>query len=333
MIKKILLILAGLVVAFILIGFVLPSKLEVSKSVTIHAPASAVFEEINDLTHWEQWNYWNTLDPEMKINYGEKKAGTGATYSWDGPEMGQGSITITESVADRSVALDLNFMENGVAKAFYSVAPDGDNTQLTFNFSADQGMNPIARWFNVFMKGEIEKSFVYGGDKIKTIAEAKPVFHFELSEVIAPPVSYVGLTHTMSPKDGAAISAQMGKMYSTLDAALKKAKVSIAGMPFCIYPEFSEESMKMICALPVAADAKTPAAYPVLKMDGGRAVKGIYRGDYNNLQAIHTEIQKYIRYKKLTESGAPWEVYVTDPMTEKDPAKWITEVYYPVSGN
>jgi effector-binding domain-containing protein len=31
-----------------------------------------------------------------------------------------------------------------------------------------------------------------------------------------------------------------------------------------------------------------------------------------------------------TVIGAPWEVYVTDPMVEKDTAKWQTDIYYPV---
>jgi effector-binding domain-containing protein len=304
----------------------------VSKSTSIHATASSVFEEINNLQHWEKWQYWNTLDPEMKITYGEKVEGTGATYTWDGPSMGQGQITITESISDKSIALDLNFMENGIAKGFYSLEPDGENTKLNFNFSADQGMNPIARWFNVFMKGEIEKSFDYAGEKIKEIAEAKPVFAYPISEETVPSINYVGLSHTMSPQDPIAISAQMAKMYTQLEADLKKAKVEMTGHPFCIYPKYSAESMDMVCAMPVSADAKIPK-YQVMQTEGGLAVKGVLKGDYNSLQAIHNEIQKYIQYKKLTESGAPWEVYVTDPMLEQDTSKWITEVYYPVKKN
>ncbi|KXK27848.1 MAG: polyketide cyclase/dehydrase and lipid transport [Bacteroidetes bacterium OLB12] len=78
MLKKILLVLAGLILVLLLVGFVLPGKLEVSKSVSINAPADAVFEEINDLKRWENWQYWNTLDTaNMKITYGDKTSGTG----------------------------------------------------------------------------------------------------------------------------------------------------------------------------------------------------------------------------------------------------------------
>lgn len=332
MIKKILFILAGLVVLLVLIGFVLPAKLEVSRSVSIHASAPAVFEEINNLERWEKWQYWNTLDPDMKITYGDKIEGTGASYSWTGPKLGDGSLSITESIPDKSIAIEMKFAENP-ASGFYSLAPDGENTTLNFNFSNDAGMNPIGHWINVFMKSEIEKSFDYAGEKIKAIAEAKPKFTYVLTEENVPSVSYVGLTTTMSPKDPASISEQAGKMFTELDNMLKKAKVAITGYPFCLYPKYTEESMDMVCAFPVAADAKVPAKYKVLQTEGGLAVKGVHQGGYDNLQVIHNEIATYIKYKNLTEHGVVSEVYVTDPMMEKDTAKWITEVYYPVKKN
>lgn len=332
MVKKILLVIAGLIVLLLLVGFVLPAKLEVSKSVTINAPASAVFEEINDLKRWETWQYWNTLDPEMKITYGEKTVGTGASYSWEGPKLGDGNLALNESVPDKSISIAMEFGGNP-ASGFYSLESAGENTTLNFNFTADQGMNPIGRWINIFMKSEIEKSFDYAGEKIKAIADAKPKFRYMITEEIVPAITYVGLMHTMSPQDPAAISAQMAKMYGELETMLKKVKVKVTGYPFALYPAFTEESMEMICAMPVAADAKLPAKYKVETIPGGSAIKGIYTGDFNNMMAIHMELEKYLQQKGLTMNGAPMEVYVTDPMLEKDTTKWITEVYYPVIKN
>jgi len=332
MIKKILFAIAGLIVVLVLIGFVFPAKLIISKSYTINAPATAVFEEINDLERWQNWQYWNTLDPEMKIIYGEKKVGTGASYSWEGPNLGTGTLAISESIPDKSIAIDMDFGGNP-AKGFYSLVPTGESTQLDLNFSNDAGMNPIGHWINVFIKGEIEKSFDYAGEKIKSIAEAKPTFTYAITEEIIPSISYVGLLHTMSPQDPAAISAQMAKMYGELEIILMKAKVTSTGYPFALYPVYTEESMDMICAMPVAASAKLPARYKVETTTSSRAIKGVHKGDFNNLMALHMELDKYLQYKGLAMNGAPMEVYVTDPMLEKDTAKWITEVYYPVKQN
>jgi effector-binding domain-containing protein len=302
------------------------------KSISIHAPVSAVFEEINDMQRWENWQYWNTLDPDMVIVYGEKTVGTGASYSWEGPVLDKGNLAISESVPDKSIAISMDFGGNP-ASGLYTVESENDNTILNFNFYADQGMNPIGRWFNLYMKGEIEKSFDYAGEKIKSIAEAKPVFTYQISEVNLPAMSYVGLSHTMSPEDPAAISDQMTKMYGELEVMLKKAKVPITGYPFALYPSYTEESMEMVCALPVAADAKLPAKYKLETTNSSNAIKGIYKGDFNNLMALHMELDQYLQYKGLTMNGAPLEVYVTDPMVEKDTSQWITEIYYPIKKN
>jgi effector-binding domain-containing protein len=331
MLKKIIFALVGLLVLLVVIGFLLPGKFEMTRTAKINAPAEYSFEEINQLDRWNNWSYWNTLDTSMTITYGEKKIGEGASYSWMGEDVGQGKILITESIPFKSIKTDLDFMENGTAKAWYTFEPAGDSTEVTMGFSTEFGMNPIMRLMGATMfESEMDKAFNYNLQKIKEIAEAKPKFGVQLTEENVAPVSYIGISHTMSPKDDKAVSMQMSKMYTELFTVLQKAKVDVNGHPFCIFPSFSEESMDMTCALPVAADAKLPAKYKIMQTPASRAIKAIHYGAYDKLQNTHAEVQKYLAYKKYEESGAPWEVYVTDPYVEKDTTKWVTEVYYPI---
>jgi effector-binding domain-containing protein len=176
---------------------------------------------------------------------------------------------------------------------------------------------------------EMKRAFEHELSEIKKRAEAKPRFTVAISEENVSPVPYVGISTTMSPQDPVAIGAQMAKSYGELMTALSKAKVAVTGYPFALYPSFSETSMEMVCSLPVAADAKVPR-YTVMQSYGGKAVKGVHVGSYNNLENTHEQLNQYIGMKNMEIAGAPWEVYVTDPAMEKDTAKWITEVYYPV---
>lgn len=57
MLKKILIGIVGVIVVLIIIGFVLPGKMEISKSITVKAPASYAFEEINNLENNPKWSY------------------------------------------------------------------------------------------------------------------------------------------------------------------------------------------------------------------------------------------------------------------------------------
>jgi effector-binding domain-containing protein/uncharacterized membrane protein len=331
MIKKILYGLIGIVVVLVIVGFLLPGEIEVSRSITVNAPAEYAYEEIENLENWPKWSYWNTLDTAMEINYGDTRKGAGAAYSWNSETLDQGKITLTEVVPFSSITSDMDFMENGTAKGYYQFEPDGEATKVTMKFTADMGMNPVSRLFsNIFMKPEIDHAFEHGLAKIKELAEAKPVFSVKITQEDVEPITYIGLSHTMSPQDPKAIEAQMGKMYTELYGALGKSKIEPAGKAFSLYPSYSEESMEMICAVPVAENAKIPAKYKVQKTEGGKAVKAIHNGAYDNLEATHEQLNKYIEFKNLEIVGAPWEVYVVDPMAEKDPSKWITEIYYPV---
>lgn len=334
MVKKILLFVVGLIVLLLLIGFVLPRKFELTKSEVINAPAEYVFEEINDLERWPGWSYWNTLDTAMNVVYGDTKVGAGASYEWTSEELDNGKLVVTESKVNESVACDLFFMQDeNPSKANYRLEPAEDGTKLTMSFTTDFGMNPIMRWLGFTMfPSEMNKAFDYGFSKLKEIAEAKPKFSVTISEETTTPVSYIGISSTMSFEDQEAISEQMGKSYGELIGVLQKVKVELAGAPFCLYPRWDEEKkeMDMVCALPVPANAKLPAKYPIMQTPGGKAVKAVHLGDYSQLEDTHNQINQYIQYKKLEIIGAPWEVYVTDPEMEKDTSKWVTEVYYPV---
>ena len=334
MVKKILIGLAGLIVALLLIGFILPANIEVIKSISINAPAEYVFDEINDLEKNQDWSYWNNLyKDDMKVTYGDVSSGVGAFSSWEGEEAGEGSMTITESLPNKSIKIDLDFMDQGTAKSWYTLDEKGEGTTLTIGFSAGMGMNPFMRWIGALMiKPEMDKAFDYNLSKLKEIAEAKPRFTVSIAVVETSPQHYIGISSTMSLEDMESVSAQMGKSYGELVGVLQKAKVEMTGPPFCLYPRYDEENkeMDMVCALSVPAGAKLPAKYPIMISNGGKAVMAIHMGDYHKLEGTHDQIAKYLAFKKLEVNGAPWEVYITDPGTEPDTAKWVTEVYYPV---
>lgn len=330
MLKRILLGLLGVVVLLVIIGFFLPGKMEITRSINMHAPAAYAFEEVNNLKRWNDWSYWNMQDSAMTQSFGEKTVGEGASYSWESDKMGKGKLTITESKPHEMIKADLDFMEQGTAKSWYAFSPAGDSTKVTMGFESELGMNPLARWMGTLMQGEIKKAFDESLVNIKQIAESKPVFKAPISEEEVAPVSYIGIKSTLNPQDNAAITAAMTKNYTELMKVLQQAKVQLAGHPFCLYPAFSETSMDMVCALPVPSGAKLPAKYAVATTPGGKAVKAVHTGAYEDLQQTHDEVNQYIKMKQLKEAGAPWEVYVTDPMVEKDTAKWVTEIYYPI---
>ncbi|QOI96134.1 MAG: SRPBCC family protein [Flammeovirgaceae bacterium] len=175
MVKKVLLAVAGLVVVLVIVGFFLPSKIQVTRSIFINAPSGYVFEEVNNLERHPAWSYWNNLyKDDMTVNYGNIKAGAGAVSEWDGEKSGKGKMTITESIPDKSIKIDLDFMEQGTAQSWYTFEPEGEGTKVTTGFEADMGMNPFMRLIGVvLMKPDMNNAFDYNLNHLKEIAEAK----------------------------------------------------------------------------------------------------------------------------------------------------------------
>lgn len=332
MLKKILIAIVGLIVLILLIGLALPSHLDVSSTETIEARPATVFGQVNELKNWPAWSYWNTLDPDMKVIYGEPTAGTGASYSWTSTTMGDGNLTITNSISDSLVEINLDFLDMGTASASYALTPTGNGTSITGQFSSNYGFNPVARWMGLLlMKSEIEKSFDYSLSKIKTIAESGAVYSIDISEVELSTTNYIGVSRTLDPRNMTAVNEAMGQMFSELTAALNRSKVDIDGPAFALFPSYSDSSMQVIAALPVEAGSALPAKYPMQSTQGGLMVKGVHIGPYMGLSDSYSQIDKYMSVNNLKAAGAPMEVYLTDPSVEPDTSKWVTEIYFPVS--
>jgi len=112
------------------------------------------------------------MDPAMKRSYGGALKGKGATYAWDGNEVGQGRMEITEAATNR-VALDLDFVKPFEAhnKVEFTLQPKGDATELTW---AMVGPVPYpAKILHVFVNMDrmVGSQFEAGLADLKTLTE------------------------------------------------------------------------------------------------------------------------------------------------------------------
>ena len=172
MIKKILIVLAAVVVLFVVVVMAQPAEFQVVRTAVIAAPASAVFEQVNDFHKWEHWSPWEKLDPAMKKTFEGPSSGTGAVYSWAGnSEVGEGRMTVTESRPYELIRLKLEFLEPFAATnaTEFTFAPEGNQTRVTWKMTGEN--NFIGKAFCLFM--DMDK--MVGGDFDKGLARMKTV--------------------------------------------------------------------------------------------------------------------------------------------------------------
>jgi uncharacterized protein YndB with AHSA1/START domain len=176
MLTNILIGLAAVVVVFLIIVACRPSTFRVVRSTTIDAPASNVFEQVNELRKWEAWSPWGKLDPQMKQTYEGPEAGQGAVSRWNGNgNVGAGSTTIVESRPNELIAIKLEMIRpfaacNDVRFAF---SPNGDKTEVTW--SMDGKKNFLVKAFGLFVSMDkmVGSQFESGLAQLKSVAEGQ----------------------------------------------------------------------------------------------------------------------------------------------------------------
>jgi hypothetical protein len=172
MLKKILIGIAAVIVLFVIIVALQPGQYRVSRSATITAAPSVVFEHVNDLHKWDAWSPWAKLDPAMKVTFDGPAAGAGASYAWVGnKDVGEGKMSITETKANELVRLKLEFIKpfTSTAMTEFTFKPEGNQTSVTWSMSGHK--NFISKAFCLFMN--MDK--MVGGDFEKGLASLKSV--------------------------------------------------------------------------------------------------------------------------------------------------------------
>jgi uncharacterized protein YndB with AHSA1/START domain len=177
MFKKILLVVAGLLVALLIVIALQPSRFSITRTGTINAAPEMVFPYINNLQRWEAWSPWAKLDPAAKNTFEGPQEGTGAIFRWAGNEkVGEGVMTITESKPPELVRLRLEFIEPmpGVSTTEFTFAKVDAGTTVTWTMSGENDF--LGKAFCLFMNMDkmVGKDFEQGLANLKKVAEAAP---------------------------------------------------------------------------------------------------------------------------------------------------------------
>ena len=324
-----------IVIALILvIGIFLPSNVSLERSVVMKSPPSIVFDQVNILKNWEQWSPWQKADTLIKVTYNEIPAGLGASYTWTSPNKntGTGTLTISKVIPNELIVTTLDFKDRGVGESGYKFEQLPEGTKVTWYFKSDVGGNPFVKVMMAASKNMMGEMFTQGLNDIKNIVEKMPAETTAKSEIKIE-LTTVAETNYLAVHDTASVSTigmKLGKSYGSIMEALAKQKLTQTNAPFAIYYTESTTNWEMDAGIPVNKPGKMDGNVKPGVLKAGNAVVAHYFGDYMGTSAAYDALKKYITTNNKKIIGAPWEVYVNDPMVEKDTAKWQTDVYFPI---
>ncbi|MGE6221402.1 SRPBCC family protein [Nubsella zeaxanthinifaciens] len=174
---KIFLAVIVVLVAIILIGgTLLPKTYSVSRSVTIAAPDTVVYQHIANFNNFLKWNAWSKMDTTSKYDLKGSPEQVGHQYHWKGEKSGEGEMSITAVTPYQQIKMDLKFIKpfESLANVTFDLSKQADGTKVTWTMSGDN--NIIGRWMCLVMGGMdkmIGKDFESGLQSLKEMSEKK----------------------------------------------------------------------------------------------------------------------------------------------------------------
>lgn len=127
------------------------------------------------------------------------------------------------------------------------------------------------------------------------------------------------------------IESSLSGSYIEIVKVMSKYKLKQAAPALAIFHSFSYDTIDFEACIPVN---KTPEdlinGFNYIEKTDCKTVVGHHYGSHLSTEKTHLLMDIWLKANNKKVVGAPWEVYITDPMLESDTSKWYTQIYYPI---
>jgi effector-binding domain-containing protein len=327
---KVLYWLAGIVLLLVVVAFLLPKTYKVERNIYVRSNPAVIYGLTSNFAQWHLWVPWtkeldSTAVFEMKGGVGQ----VGTSWTWNGKKLGQGEMVSSELIPGQLVAYDLAFDHGKYkSKGKIVISQLGDSCQVSWIDEGDLGYNPMSRYMGLFMGKMMGPDFEKGLAKLKSVAEARAGWP-KIEEIVMKGQVALIVRDSAGPKT---YSDVMDRAYGELMTFIQINRLKATGPPFAIYLKWDSVTMfsVMDLGIPVEKAEKAKGRIRIENLQEQNAVAAHYFGAYEKTAGTYRILDQYVREAGKETAGGPWEIYVTDPMSEKDTAKWETTIVFPV---
>jgi len=179
---EILISFAIVAVLMLIVGVVLPSSRHLSESVETNRKMTIVFDTLNSLRRFKDWNPLVLRDPQAKLELSGPNSGVGAKLSWDSDvkQVGDGSWEIVESVPGKSVKYAIENNQRGYDKfTEFKLTPTGRgavkrNVEITQTYDVKYGWNLIGRYAGLYVSRHVGDDIKLGLQRMSNMLASVP---------------------------------------------------------------------------------------------------------------------------------------------------------------
>ena len=128
------------------------------------------------------------------------------------------------------------------------------------------------------------------------------------------------------------LAAFFDASFSRLAPAITAQGVAIVGPAFALYHGPPGAVADLEVGFPTAGTVEADGDMVASRLPGGRVAALVHEGSFDQLGSSWQRLAAWIAAADLRPGDDVWEVYVTEPSPDMDPADLRTELHWPVSG-
>jgi effector-binding domain-containing protein len=317
--KRILLIVSLIIVVVFCFLLFAPITFRIQKQIIITAPLIKVANEVTDLKNWLHWNIGLKTKDTSSFKMSEKTNNNNAWLRTDNDEYN----IVNENAADITVK------EKNAGKEIYHsifVFPDS-NIKVTRVLWIEK-LTPV-NWLKE--KSDPSVNIEANLESLKNYLEdVKQYYGFDIQlQKIKDTLVIAKITVASKTNQ----QKTLADLYKDILAYANKNDLGINDTtPRMVnFYEINKDSVKIMAAIPVNKKAPLINDLSYLEMPShGKLLVGFYEGSYTGLKKLYTAMNRYIVDKQLEIIAAPYERFLTNPVSSYDSLHMKIELCYPI---
>ncbi|RYU89975.1 hypothetical protein EWM62_10545 [Mucilaginibacter terrigena] len=309
--KPVLIVVGILLLAFISIYFVIPQKIKISHVIEIDATDRNVSKFLVNKKPWAKWwlGQHNTADSNLFVYQGAKYKLQESTNSYINLIIEHDDIKLTSQV-------------------IYAATGEG-MCEVTWLGEMQSSLNPFERIAQYVKITHLSKNIEVILTHFKSFMQTeKNVYGMSIRlSKIKNPIVLASTTHTADYPSPIVVY----KLVNELKKQISMQGALALDSPMMNVHVDEKNGYLVMIALPVNK-LITPGPNTVINklVKGANVLEAQVTGGKNTITNAFSQVKHYQKDHGLMSPAMPFELLITNRLAQKDTAKWVTKIYWPI---
>jgi hypothetical protein len=269
---EILISLAIVTALFLTLGMLLPDRRHLQESVETNRKLTIVYDTINSLRRFDDWNALVMRDPGMDLKLSGPESGVGAhlDYVSSSDEIGKGSWEIVANDPNKSVSYELTDDASGLfrgrgknKRTTYTLTPtgrSGRNVMITQTYDVDYGWDLLGRYAGMYVTSNEGQDMKLSLSRLSNMLATVPNHDYsefgkddpsKAPRLVELPAENLLVVSAAVPRDNEAVAKQMKSNQEWIKKVMDANGLVAAGPVRIFTNEFGTDTYSFDVAQPV----------------------------------------------------------------------------------